>query len=118
MKTCVVQYYVNRFLQVPLTLAAAPPVIPNTSINQEVVPGVATGHLRGAVTVPRPVPAVGAGAGRVSTVVPGVAVGAGGRGECPPWTEQTRRRDTGASRGARDAGGPLADLQDQGNPTN
>ena len=96
-----------------------PPIIPNTSINQEVVPGAATGHLRGAVTVARPVPAVGAGAGKVSTVVPGagVAVGEGGRGECPPWTERTRRRDTGASRGARDAGGPLVDLQDQGNPT-
>ena len=74
-----------------------------------------TGHLRGAVTVARPVPAVGAGAGRVSTVVPEEA-GEGVRGECPPWTEQTRRRDTGASRGARDAG--VKDPQGQGNPTN
>ena len=95
-----------------------PPIIPNTSINQEVVPGAATGHLRGAVTVARPVPAVGAGAGKVSTVVPEEGAGEGVRGECPPWTERTLRRDTGASRGARDAGGPLADLQDQGNPTN
>ena len=91
---------------------AAPPIIPNTSTNQEVV---VTGPLKGAVMVPRPVPAVGAGAGRVSTVVPEEA-GEGGRGECPPWTERTLRRGTGASRGARDAG--VKDPRGQGNPTN
>ena len=105
---------IQLFSQEHPTPVAAPPIIPNTSTNQEVV---VTGPLKGAVMVPRPVPAVGAGAGRVSTVVPeegaGVAVG---RGECPPWTERTRRRDTGASRGARDAG--VKDPQGQGNPTN
>ena len=104
---------IQLFSQEHPTPVAAPPIIPNTSTNQEVV---VTGPLRGVVTVPQPVPAVGAGAGKVSTVVPEEEAGEGVRGECPPWTERTLRRDTGASRGARDAG--VKDPQGQGNPTN